>query len=116
MLCLSDMAANILPPNLTENELHALELLIEAGGSLLTTSLPEKNVRDVVFGTVEPGHTVYRKLEKMGLVFYTVEDPVEMPGDPLDGFTFTNEVYISDEGRDAALDATSKREKYTCSK
>jgi len=88
-------------PSLTENEERALDVLIRAGGSLLTTSIPDKNEPDIVFGTVTPGHHVYRRLERLGLVFYTEEAPLDCPGDPLDGFLFTNEVYISDAGRAA---------------
>jgi len=90
---------------LTENEERALDLLISAGGSLLTSSIPDSSERDIVFGLVTPGHSVYRRLERLGLVFYTVEDPLDCPGDPLDGFLFTNEVYISDEGRAARMAA-----------
>lgn len=86
--------------SLSENERCALELLVHAGGSVLTTSVPDKNSRDVVFDTAIPGHGVYRKLEKRGFVFYSVEDPIDLPGDPIDGFVFTNEIYITDEGRD----------------
>lgn len=88
-------------PAFSENERRALELLIAAGGSVLVTHIPDTNTRDVVFGDVTPGHGVYRKLEKRGFVFYTVEEPLDSPGSPMDGFTFTNEVYISDEGRNA---------------
>lgn len=39
---------------------------------------------------------VYKKLEKKGLVFFTEEEPME------DGFVFTNEVYLTDEGKSYA--------------
>lgn len=83
----------------TENELRALELLVLEGGSVLESRIPDRNEVDHVFKTVTPGHTVYRKLERLGLVFYSEEDPLDMPGDPLDGFTFTREIYITDTGR-----------------
>lgn len=85
---------------LSENELTALRLLVEAGGSLIEWRVPETNEKDPVFGSVTPGHGVYRKLEKLGLVFYTEEEPFDLPGDPLDGFSFSREIYIDDAGRD----------------
>lgn len=78
----------------------ALRLLVEAGGSIIEWRVPETNEKDPVFGTVVPGHTTYRKLEKLGLVFYTEEDPFDLPGDPLDGFSFSREIYIDDQGRE----------------
>lgn len=89
----------------TENERRALELLIQGGGSVLESRIPDRNEVDTVFRTVTPGHTVYRKLEKLGLVFYSEEEPLNLPGDPLDGFTFTREIYITDVGR-SVLSAT----------
>lgn len=86
---------------LSENELTALRLLAEAGGSLIEWRVPDTNEKDLVFGTVTPGHCVYRKLEKLGLVFYTEEEPFDLPGDPLDGFSFSREIYIDDAGREA---------------
>ena len=83
----------------TENEHRALELLALAGGSVLESRIPDRNEIDPAFRNVTPGHTVYRKLEKLGLVFYSEEDPLDLPGDPLDGFTFTREIYITEEGR-----------------
>jgi len=83
---------------LTANEWEALSNLKKHGGSVLTTSVPDKNEKDSIFGTVEPGTPVYKKLEKKGLVVFTEEDPVDDPTDPLDGFVFTNEIYITEEG------------------
>ena len=52
-----------------------------------------------MFGTIEAGIKVYMKLETRGLVFFTEEEPFELE----DGeeFQFTNEIYITDEGRAA---------------
>lgn len=84
---------------LTAIERRALEVLMEHSGSMLETSVPDRNEREVVFGTVMPGHPTFKKLEKLGLVFYTEEDPIDSPGSPLDGFVFTREIYITDQGR-----------------
>lgn len=86
---------------LSENELIALRLLAEAGGSLIEWKVPETNEKDFVFGGVTPGHGVYRKLEKLGLVYYTEEEPFDLPDDPLDGFSFSRGIYIDDAGREA---------------
>ncbi|MBV7542218.1 hypothetical protein [Acidovorax sp. sic0104] len=89
---------------LSEAEFAALRLLVEGGGSVIEWRVPETNERDPVFGTQIPGHTTYRRLERRGLVFYTIEEPFDLPGDPLNGFCFTREIYIEDAGR-AALKA-----------
>jgi hypothetical protein len=80
---------------LSEAERAAICILHERGGSMLTSNIPDKNERSIfagVFG-IEPGMAVYKKLEKKGLVFFTEEEPME------DGFVFTNEVYLTDEGK-----------------
>ena len=84
---------------LSENEARALELIVAAGGSILVSQVPDRNEIDVVFRSVTPGHSDYKKLEKAGLVFYTEEEPFDMPGDPLDGFQFTPEICLTDAGR-----------------
>lgn len=61
---------------LSEMEQEALEWLKGKGGSVLVTSVPEKNVRGV-FG-MEPGLTVFRKLEKKGFVIITEEEPIQL--------------------------------------
>ena len=53
-----------------------------------------------MFGTVIPGITVYRTLERMGLVFFTVEEPFDHPGDAMDGFQHSFETYITDAGKE----------------
>lgn len=92
---------------LSENEMTALRLLVEGGGSLIEWRVPDVNEKDPVFGGVTPGHTTYRRLEKLGLVYYTDEEPFDLPGDPLDGFCFSREIYIDDAGR-KLLDASAK--------
>jgi hypothetical protein len=84
---------------LSATEQTALRLLQEHGGSLIEWRVPEINEKDPVFGTTTPGMPVYRKLERMGLVFFTEEEPFDLPGDPLDGFQFSSEIYITDEGK-----------------
>ena len=96
--------------SLSESEITALRLLVDAGGSLIEWRVPETNEKDPVFGTVTPGHTTYRRLEKLGLVFYTEEEPFDLPGDPLDGFCFSREIYIHDVGREALRVTQAGRE------
>ena len=85
---------------LSSTEIQALKTLIELGGSVLESQIAERNARSV-FGDVIPGLFVYRKLEKLGFVFFTEEEPLDLPGDPMDGFIFTPEIYVTDEGRAA---------------
>jgi hypothetical protein len=82
---------------LSEAERNALEFLVRAsGGSVLTSEIPDKNEKDV-FGNIVAGMKVYQKLEDRGLVIITDEEPFELEdGEP---FQFTNEVYITDDGR-----------------
>lgn len=76
---------------LSENERAALEWIKNEGGCILTSAIPDKTTRDV-FGYI-PGTQVFKKLERAGLVFFTEEEPMD------DGFVFTNEVYITEEGK-----------------
>ena len=87
-------------PRLSANQRTALQLLQEHGGSLIEWRVPETTEKDPVFGTVIPGMPVYRTLERMGLVFFTVDEPFDLPGDPLDGFQFSCEIYITDAGKE----------------
>lgn len=80
-------------PQLSKNELTALFILKNEGGSMLTSKIPDKNEREYWSGETIPGLQVYKKLEKKGLVLFTEEEPME------DGFVFTNEVYLTDEGK-----------------
>ncbi len=86
--------------NLSAAERAALTNLVEEGGAMLETNIPERNGRSV-FGDAIAGMEVYRKLEKKGLLYFTEEEPMDLPGEPLDGFMFTPLVYITDEGRSA---------------
>jgi hypothetical protein len=85
---------------LSETERNALEFLLNANGlgSVLASEIPDKNEKDV-FGNTVAGMRVYIKLEARGFVIITEEDPFELE----DGseFQYTNEVYITDAGREA---------------
>jgi len=61
---------------LSQMEHQALEWLKGQGGSVLVSAIPEKNMRGV-FG-LEPGMTIFKKLEKKGLVIITEEEPVQL--------------------------------------
>lgn len=68
-------------PMLSANQRTALQLLQEHGGSLIEWRVPETIEKDPVFGTVIPGITVYRTLERMGLrALFTVEESFVLPG------------------------------------
>jgi hypothetical protein len=75
---------------LSEMEKNALEWLRDAGGSVLVSRIADKNSRDV-FG-VEPGMTMFKKLEKKGLVFITEEDPIQLDDGTWFQFTPTVEL------------------------
>lgn len=62
--------------DLSEMEVAALEWLKGQGGSVLISSIPEKNTRGV-FG-MEPGLTIFKKLAKKGLVIITEEEPFQL--------------------------------------
>jgi hypothetical protein len=57
-------------------EQEALEWLKGKGGAVLVSEVPDKNVRGV-FG-LEPGMTIFRKLEKKGLIIITEEEPIQL--------------------------------------
>ena len=58
-------------------EVAAVEWLKGRGGSVLISAVSEKNTRGV-FG-MEPGLTVFKKLEKKGVVIITEEEPLLLP-------------------------------------
>ena len=76
--------------DLSEAEENAIAFLKHKGGSCLVTDVSEKNSRGL-FGEAVPGMTIFKKLEKKGLVNITEEEPIlDVPeDDPLYGFTFT---------------------------
>ncbi len=74
---------------LSQAEVSALEMI--KSGSILVTQICEKNT-PAWHGGVIPGMNVFKKLAKRGYLFFTEEEPME------DGFGFTEEIYITDEG------------------
>jgi hypothetical protein len=58
---------------LSETERDAIAYLENKGGSMLVSRVPDKNERGD-FGEVIPGMTVYRKLERRGLITITEEE------------------------------------------
>lgn len=67
-----------MPVCLSASEQAALQTLVNEGGSMLETRISERNER-CVFGSVVPGMNVYRKLEKKGLLYFTEEEPLDIP-------------------------------------
>lgn len=76
---------------LSEAEQTAMDWLRNEGGEILTSRIEDKSCRDVFGGTI-PGMTVFKKLAKKGLVFFSEEEPFELE----DGtwFQFTNSVCL----------------------
>lgn len=70
--------------------------LRRANDSILISKIPNRNEKGV-FGDIEPGLTVYRKLEGLGFVFLTEEDSIELENG--ETFEFTPTYEITDEGR-----------------
>ncbi len=91
--CMSTANLHTLSPN----ERRALELIVEEGGSILESRVPARSELDFL-GAVSPGRLVYKKLERAGMIYFTEEDPLNAPGDPLHGFTFTREIYLTEIG------------------
>ena len=82
---------------LSEAEEAAIELLREHQGEILTTAIESKNSRGA-FGSIVPGIAVFKKLEKKGLVFFTIEDPIVL--DDGTEFTFTNSIRLVTDSND----------------
>lgn len=78
---------------LSSNEITALESLVNSNGCISINRIGNTNSIDI-FGNVIPGMNVFKKLEKKGLIFFTEEEPIP----DLEGFMFTEDVYITDEG------------------
>ena len=77
---------------LSEAERTALE---NAKRSILVSAIPGQNQKGV-FSEIEPGLTVYKRLETRGLVYLTDEDPIELENGEI--FQFTPTFEITDEG------------------
>lgn len=88
---------------LTRAEQSAL-LLIKAQSSILVSQIDDTPSTDC-FGDPVPSLRAFRSLEKKGLCFQTVEEPVELK--TLDGepfmFTFTESIELTDAGEEIAL-------------
>lgn len=84
---------------LSAAERAGLRLLDEHGGSLIEWRVPESDEKNPVFGTTTPGIRIYRELERKGLVFFTDEEPLSLPGEALDGFQFSCEIYLTERGK-----------------
>lgn len=80
---------------LSEAEFGALEFIASNGGEVLESRVEPTNKKDC-FGNVIPGMTVFRRLEKAGLVFFTEEDSIEVAGLP--DFTFTPSICLTEAG------------------
>lgn len=83
---------------LTENQKKALNNLLNRDGVFIT-AVPEKNEKDE-FGDTMPGLSVYKALDKMGLVIITEEEPIHF--DDGEEFNFTPTIYLTEEGRSVA--------------
>lgn len=70
---------------LSKTEIIALDILKRNGGCIPSFGLSDTNEKGVVFSDITPGLSVFKKLEKKGLVFFTEEDPIELDdGDVVD--------------------------------
>lgn len=76
----------------SEAQLVALQ---KARETVLTSKIEDCTEKDV-FGDPVPGHSVFRKLIKMGLVFETEEDPITLDNGEI--FEFTPTYELTDEG------------------
>ena len=79
-----------------ESYISGLERLVSCGGSISTSRVEDKNLRDI-WGGIEAGMGVYRKLEKLGYVIIKDEEPDET------GFTWTPIIEITESGRKALI-------------
>lgn len=88
---------------LTQAEQSAL-LLIKAQSSILVSNINDTASTDS-FGCPVPSIRAFRSLEKKGLCFQTIEDPVELKS--LDGepfmFTFTESIELTEAGEEMVL-------------
>lgn len=84
--------------SLSESEKAALRW-IKTTSCNLVSHIPDKTERNV-FGDPVPGMSIFRKLEKKGLCFETIEDPVRFTDDPNEEpFYFTPSMELTDEGQ-----------------
>ncbi len=86
---------------LTNTDIDALASLIHRHGSIWIHEIGQKQEVGVL-GEMIPGIRTFKKLEKLGLVIFTEEEPIDIDGEE---FWFTPTVDITDEGRKAYYNA-----------
>lgn len=90
----------IQPEDLSEAELNAI-LWIETSPATFVYNIEPKTSRDV-FGNPVPGMAIFRKLEKKGLCFQTIEDPIFLNEGDTEPFEFSPTMELTDEGQELA--------------
>lgn len=85
---------------LTQAEHDALHLLLSRGGAVDVNDIPEKGTAGD-FKEI-PSIKVFRKLQKLGFVEITEEEPTIF--DDGEEFTFSDFIYITAEGKEAMYD------------
>ena len=92
--------ATLKPEDLSEAELNAIQWL-KTSLAPFVYNIEPKTSRDV-FGNPVPGMTIFRKLEKKGLCYQTIEEPIFLnEGDEVP-FEFSPTMELTDEGREMA--------------
>lgn len=88
------------PEDLSEAELNAI-VWIKTSTAPFVYNIEAKSSRDV-FGNPVPGMTIFRKLEKKGLCYQTIEDPIFLnEGDEVP-FEFSPTMELTEEGLELA--------------
>ena len=87
---------------LKQSHIEALRILQNKGGTLLVSQIPDSNETGV-FGIEMYGIRTYRALEKLKLVLFTVEEPMEMEEGVY--FQFTPSCDITQAGLDLLKNA-----------
>lgn len=91
---------------ITDSERLVLEAIDGLNGAysngdpkpLAQDEIPER-ASTTMWGTKVPGRTLWNRLEKAGLFFFPIEDPITLDnGDP---FVFSSFAELSDKGREA---------------
>jgi hypothetical protein len=90
----------IQPEDLSEAELNAIEW-IKTSTAPFVYNIEAKTTQDV-FGNPIPGMAIFRKLEKKGLCYQTIEDPIFLNEGDTEPFEFSPTMELTDEGLELA--------------
>ncbi|MBI6883088.1 hypothetical protein [Pseudomonas putida] len=82
--------------DLSSAEISALKWIRKGAGT--EVSRIEEKASESMWGDVVPGMAVFKRLEKKGLCYQTLEDPILLDEEDGETFEFSSTMELTDEG------------------